>query len=362
MNRAVHLLTCLMLLAAFAASRGGRVLGRELHGGAKETSAGVPRPAFSGDWKNAVVDTSALPSQAMGFGGPVPVRAVFAGGRIASVEPMLPNDETPMFFGMLEASGFWSRWRGLDAAEAVAEPVDAVTGATYSSEAAIASVRAAASAYLAGAGAAPAPRPEARTPAGAIAASLALLAAAVAPLLSKSRRLRTLLLVADVVAVGFVGGAFLSFARLSGWAGNGLPRDFSGAAPAALALAMAFLYPLFGRKSHYCLHACPFGAAQELAGRIPARKFRIPPGALRALTFFRRALWAVLVTLGWLGVSDAWLGLELFGAFSPKSAPAPVIAVALATLALSAFVNRPYCRFACPTGTLLKLSESKTEE
>jgi len=362
MNRVVHLLTCLMLLAAFSASRGGRVLGHELSGGAGGTAAEKSRPAFSGDWKNAVIDTSALPSQKMGFGGPVPVKAVFAEGRIASVEPILPNDETPMFFGMLETAGFWGRWRGKDAAEAATAPFDAVTGATYSSEAAMASVRAAASAYLAEVGAAPSSSATARMPTGAIAASLALLAAAVVPLLSKSRRLRTLLLVADVVAIGFLGGAFLSFARLSGWAGNGLPRNFQDAAPAVIALAMAFLYPLFGRKSHYCLHACPFGAAQELAGRIPARKVRIPPGALRALTFSRRALWVALVAAGWLGVSDAWLGLELFGAFSPKSAPAPVIALAIATLALSAFVHRPYCRFVCPTGTLFKLSESKPEE
>ena len=208
----------------------------------------------------------------------------------------------------------------------------------------------------------PSPVPRSPVPVKPCAATLVLLLAAVVPLVTKSRRWRTVQLALDVGVLGLWSGSFLSTARLLGWAGSGLRGSAADWATALLLLSMAFLYPLFGRPSHYCLHACPFGAAQELAGRIPARKRTLPPRLVRALTAFRRGLWAALMLAAWCGAWTRWTGWELFGAFAWRAVPPLLLALAAAFLVLAVFTPRPYCRFVCPTGTLLKLAEANQPE
>ena len=194
------------------------------------------------------------------------------------------------------------------------------------------------------------------------AALLVLASAAALPVLARSRSYRTLQLSLDVAVLGFWNGTFLSTASLVGWAAEGLPPDPGELCAALLMLAMAFLWPLFGRPSHYCLWACPFGAAQELAGRLFARKSSLPPALVRRLEAFRRGLWGALVLLSLCAGWSQWMEWELFAAFAWRSVPVLVLSIAALCIALSAFVHRPYCRFVCPTGTFLKLSETNQPE
>ena len=348
---------CLLLVAAAAVGRNGRLLGKSVE---RQTApdAGANAAVHLLDDGSVVVNSTSLAPDVSGYGGPVPVVVTLREGRVAQVQPVLPNDETPLFFGTLEEAGFWRAWDGLTASVAVTARVDAVTGATYSSRAALANVRAALAAAQSHAPAPSPSHPEAKT----IAALAVLLAAAVLPLFIKSRRYRATQLALDILVLGLWNGLFLSHARLVGWAGAGLPGNTPDALAAALLLARAFLYPLFGRREHYCLHVCPFGAAQELAGRIPARKWRIPPRLVRALTAFRRLLWGVLMLALLTGLSASWLNWELFAAFAWRAAPPLLLALAAVFLVLAVFVPRPYCRFACPTGTLLKLAEANRKE
>ena len=357
--RVIRVIVCVLLLAAAAAVR-GRLFGRDL-AKTRVASEGAAQSAVQTMEDGViVVNSSSLAPGVSGYGGPVPVEVTVKDGQVFQIRPVLPNDETPMFFGTLEAAGFWKRWDNLPLSVAVTSRFDAVTGATYSSEAALANIRAALAA------AADIPPPAARGPAipssKTLAALAVLLASALLPLFTRSRGARTALLVLDIAVLGIWNGFFLSHARLVGWAGSCLPMDPVGLLGALLLLAMAFVYPLFGRPQHYCLQTCPFGAAQELAGRIPVHKWRLPPRLVHALTVFRRALWGVLMLLLWTGLASAWLDWELFAAFSFRAAPPLVTAFALATLVLAVFVPRPYCRFACPTGTLLKLSETFERE
>ena len=175
----------------------------------------------------------------------------------------------------------------------------------------------------------PSPVPRSPVPVKPCAATLVLLLAAVVPLATKSRRWRTVQLALDVGVLGLWSGSFLSTARLLGWAGSGLRGSAADWATALLLLSMAFLYPLFGRPSHYCLHACPFGAAQELAGRIPARKRTLPPRLVRALTAFRRGLWAALMLAACCVMAAALVALRaLMAGFAAGGAPREVAAMA----------------------------------
>ena len=366
----LRLVACLLLVAAGAVSQSGKILGRDLRNArnatpdAAESNASASHVgAVRADGGALLVDSTSLAPDVSGYGGPVPVVVRVEGGRVASVAPKLPNDETPMFFGQLETAGLWRAWDGLPPEVAATTRVDAVTSATYSSLAAIANARAASAAAAAVEGAAfsAGAAAHASSPSAAprsMSALAVLLAAAFVPLFVKSRRWRTVQLWLDLAVLGLWSGTFLSTARLLGWAGAGLPRAPADLAAALLLLATALLWPLFGRPAHYCMHVCPFGAAQELASRLPMRKWRLSPALVRRLTALRRALWAALMLLLWLGLWSRWLDWELFGAFAWRVAPVPLLAFAAVFVALSAFVPRAYCRFVCPTGTLFKLAES----
>ncbi len=354
-----HLLrlgACLLLLAAAAAGRSGRLFGRSLTPRAPEAPANAIRTAEDGA---LVVNSASLAPKVSGYGGSVPVEVTVRDGRVEGVRPVLPNDESPLFFGTLEEAGLWKAWNGLSVTVAATSHVDAVTGATYSSTAAIANVRAALAAVE---GQGTSSERRAPPPLRTVAALTLLLATAILPLATRSRAVRTALLVLDIVVLGFWNGLFLSHARLIGWIGAGLSGGIVEVAFALLLVAMAFLYPLFGRSSHYCLQVCPFGAAQELAGRIPVRKWCLSPRLVRVLTAFRRLLWGALMLALWTGLWADWLDWELFAAFAFRSAPPLLLALAAVVLVLSVFVPRPYCRFVCPTGTLFKLAEANRKD
>ena len=123
-------------------------------------------------------------------------------------------------------------------------------------------------------------------------------------------------------------------------------------------LVTAFIYPLFGRNGYYCAWVCPLGSLQDLAGRVPTQKWHMGAGVVKAFSWLRRALWCVLLICMWTGVWVSWIDYELFSAFVVKNAPAGMLIAGGVVVLLSVFVPRPYCRFVCPTGTLLRMSQN----
>lgn len=68
-----------------------------------------------------------------GFNGPTPLQIAFDNnGRIIEVR-VLDNNETPSFLKRVVDAGFLESWNGMTAEEALNKEVDAVSGATYSS-------------------------------------------------------------------------------------------------------------------------------------------------------------------------------------------------------------------------------------
>ena len=88
-----------------------------------------------------VVNTTELCKEVIGYDGPTPLKITVVNGVVASVEA-LPNTETPRFFDRVVASGLLNAVVGKKVSEAVEMPLDAVTGATFSSEAVIQNLRA----------------------------------------------------------------------------------------------------------------------------------------------------------------------------------------------------------------------------
>ena len=317
-----------------------------------------------------VVNTRVLAKDVQGYGGPVPLKIhIDKDGRLTAIEAE-PNAESPSFFD--HAKELFSRWQGKTIDEAMAEDVDAVSGATFSSKAIIRNVQRGLAyakqrglAYakqhgLADGGKGAQEESVERTVAtgwtlGSIVALIAVLLGAVVPLFTNNRRLHLVQLVVNVVVLGLWTGTFVSYTLFLRLFAGGVSLSAIGtlAAP-LLMLIVALLYPLAGRSGHYCAHVCPFGSAQELAGKLSRRKLRITPRVLRVLTALRNLLWGVLMALLLTGTCSAWIDYELFTAFIYSSASVWVIVLAVLFLVLSVWVPRPYCRFVCPTGALMK--------
>ena len=86
-----------------------------------------------------IVNTTKLGTEVIGYNGPTPLKIYIKGDKIEKIEA-LPNDETPRFFEMVKA-GLFNKWNGMTAKQAATAKVDAVTGATYSSNAVKENVR-----------------------------------------------------------------------------------------------------------------------------------------------------------------------------------------------------------------------------
>lgn len=364
MIRLLSLVVVMLVLSAAAILRDGRIFGHDL----RQTHAAVASVAQGSDTLSVqpdgtfVVNTRVLAKDVQGYGGPVPLKIhIDKDGRLTAIEAE-PNAESPSFFD--HAKELFSRWQGKTIDEAMAEDVDAVSGATFSSKAIIRNVQRGL-AYakqhgLADGGKGAQEESAERTVAtgwtlGSIVALIAVLLGAVVPLFTNNRRLHLVQLVVNVVVLGLWTGTFVSYTLFLRLFAGGVSLSAIGtlAAP-LLMLIVALLYPLAGRSGHYCAHVCPFGSAQELAGKLSRRKLRITPRVLSVLTALRNLLWGVLMALLLTGTCTAWIDYELFTAFIYSSASVWVIVLAMLFLVLSVWVPRPYCRFVCPTGALMK--------
>lgn len=347
----VRLLLCAALMAAVAVNNSGNLLGHDLTADASDTPAGY----ITGDADNYVVNTTGLADNITGYGGTTPLEITVTGGRISQVTP-LDNDETPGFFSRVKEEVL-PRYIGLTPAEVADADIDAVSGATMSSTSVIETMKRS-MAYAADNEellAEPATDLTAVFSVKTVAALIIVLAGAIVPLIFRDQRYRLLQLILNVAILGLWCGTFLSYSLIVNFLSNGTNVIIS-IVPIVM-LVTAFIYPLLGKRGHYCAWICPLGSLQELSGRCVKRKLPLSPATVKWLGRFRLLLWCVLTALLLTGLCTSWMGYELFTAFLFEQASWVVIALALAFVALSLVVNRPYCRFVCPTGTLAKLAQ-----
>ncbi len=371
--RLLSLVVVVLILAAAAILRDGRILGHDLREAHEakalknDTLEVTPDGAF-------VVNTKPLAKDVQGYGGPVPLKIHIKDGRVAAVEAE-PNAESPDFFN--RAKELFNHWQNKSVDEALAEEVDAVSGATFSSRAIIANMQRGlayakqhgqwgedGSVGALGTSASPIVGSVSNsvgaleTSAPPMVALIVVLLGAIVPLFYNNRRLHLVQLAVNVVVLGLWTGTFVSYTLFLRIFAGGVSLSTIGALAAPLLmLIVALIYPLAGRSGHYCANICPFGSAQELAGKLSRRKLRITPRVLKLLSVLRNLLWGVLMALLLTGTCTAWIDYELFTAFLYSSASVWVTVLAALFLVLSVWVPRPYCRFVCPTGALVKSVE-----
>jgi NosR/NirI family transcriptional regulator, nitrous oxide reductase regulator len=135
--------------------------------------------------------------------------------------------------------------------------------------------------------------------------------------------------------------------------------DFLFADPLiAILVGFTIVSAFFWGRAAFCGWLCPFGALQELTNKA-ARRLRIPqlkiPVALHGrLVVAKYVLFVALVVVSFFAWDLAMAGTEI----EPFKAAIilrfmtewPMVVYALALIAASLFVERFYCRFACPLG------------
>jgi NosR/NirI family nitrous oxide reductase transcriptional regulator len=154
-----------------------------------------------------------------------------------------------------------------------------------------------------------------------------------------------------VVYLGFVNGGLISQAMFVGWSKNGIP--WLAAAGLVMLSVTALVLPATTGRNTYCTHICPHGAAQQLLKNRFQRR-RLGKSVRQWLKLIPFILLSVVVLVALSETNISLVDLEAFDAYVPTIAGVIPVAIAVAGLMASLFVPMAYCRFGCPTGSLLE--------
>jgi len=121
-----------------------------------------------------------------------------------------------------------------------------------------------------------------------------------------------------------------------------------------LVVAIFFLLPLaialfFGRT--FCSSVCPLGAIQDL---VVMRPVNVPRPLAAVLSLSAPLYLSAVILFAATGAGYLICRYDPFVGFFRLNGPSPMIFTGAAFLIVGMVVARPYCRFLCPYGVLLK--------
>ena len=102
-------------------------------------SAGKQDGSITKENGYTIVNTTTIAKDVEGYNGPVPLKIFIKKNKIEKIE-VLKNQETPKYMVKVKKA-IENAWDGLTVKEAKSKKVDAVTGATFTSEAIIKNVQ-----------------------------------------------------------------------------------------------------------------------------------------------------------------------------------------------------------------------------
>lgn len=86
-----------------------------------------------------IIDTTELGKDVEGYNGPTPLKVYINKNKVEKIE-FLKSMESPKYYAKVKKA-LLEKWNGLSVKDAKAQQVDAVTGATFSSEAIVKNVQ-----------------------------------------------------------------------------------------------------------------------------------------------------------------------------------------------------------------------------
>jgi len=105
----------------------------------------------------------------------------------------------------------------------------------------------------------------------------------------------------------------------------------------------------FGRS--FCAAVCPFGAVQDVTLLQP---IAIPPWLEHALRYFAYVYLALAVWLAAMGSDFIICRYDPYVAIFRRNANLNMLILGGSLLVIGLFIGRPYCRFLCPLGVILR--------
>lgn len=168
------------------------------------------------------------------------------------------------------------------------------------------------------------------------------------------RRSRNWVLLLSLVCLGYFGfyrqGCVCSVGSLQ----NVLNAVIGTGETLSLLVALFFLLPLlaalyFGRV--FCAAVCPLGAAQELCAVHPVQ---VPKAVDQALGMLAYAYLGITVLGIWTGCGFLICRYDPFVGFFRQGGSFNVLLAGGLLLLAGIFIARPYCRYLCPYGLLLR--------
>ncbi|MEG1499086.1 MAG: 4Fe-4S binding protein [Bacteroidales bacterium] len=307
------------------------------------------------DAKSKVVGTAIytgyVASTVKGFGGATPLYLLLNDKKQIAQIYMVENAETKEYLENIQRHRFLENWYGKTPKQALSLNIDAVSGCTFSSTALKKNIEMGISAYVQ------------QQPLndrisilsyvrGILSVGVVLFALLSFFFPHRFNNFRYLLLACSVIILGFWQGQVFSLERFYLWIVAGL-------SPASwfllVLLVLSLLLPLFLNRSFYCIYVCPFGAAQELAGKIPSKKYPLPRKMANYLSHIRKLVLLICVFLALTGLVNEFSKVEVFAGFMPLSASSFSLVLFGTFLLLSVFFQKPWCRYFCPTGFLFEL-------
>ena len=303
-----------------------------------------------------VFDTESLAGGVSGYGGPVVTALYVSRDGILRDLRIIRSRETPAY---VESLPDWlDQLPGHNVFEpAELEGIDALTGATITSDAVLESLRQAgprfASAALGLKSETAAPAPRHRLDRQFVCLSVLLGVAVILRYIPRVWVRRGMLLTA-LVLTGFVWNLQFCSQQVIGILSSSLPGNWlSGSF--LLVLVVPITVMLVGNV--YCGYVCPFGAFQELVGDLRPKKLDTDPN--KKVWRYGRAVKYVLLTLlvVLFGLTRDYGMLSadpLLTVFSPLGGHW-ALWFSMSLVVLSFFFRRFWCRNLCPAGAFLAL-------
>jgi len=292
--------------------------------------------------------------QANGYGGPLRLAVgADARGRIEKVVIIDQKESVPFFRRILDRN-VTGALAGMDCTEpaALGKDIDAVSGATISTNAILKATRAAARRITAEGLHLPVP-PEKETPVVFGKAEVIILVLIIAGQVSflkhfkYRKQFRWTTLIGGLTIIGFLCATPVSLVNINAGLLGYWP-DWRERLGWYLVFAAFFIPIMFKGKNTYCSHLCPFGAIQQCLGLLGGAKPRHLP---RPLMGFGRWLPRVLawgfILAALLYRTPGITNHEVFGTLFERTGTTFQVGLLAAVLLVSLFVRRPWCRYLC---------------